>query len=90
MIKHFNIRFHGSVQGVFFRDFIKKQADILGIKGFVRNDPDGTVYAEAEGEEENIKKFIDLCKEGPDFSKVNKVEAEEGEIKDFTDFLIQY
>ena len=90
MKKHYSIRFHGSVQGVFFRDFVQKEAQKMGIQGFVRNEPDGTVYAEAEGEEGNIKKLLDLCEEGPAFSKVNKVEAEEGEIKNFTDFEIQH
>ena len=88
--KHYNIRFHGRVQGVFFRDFIKRNADMLGIKGFVRNEPDGIVYTEAEGEQGKLEEFLKLCKKGPQSAKVDKVETEEGELKHFEDFVIEY
>jgi acylphosphatase len=51
MKKHFNIRISGRVQGVFFRASTKAKAEELGISGFVQNEPDGSVYIEAEGEE---------------------------------------
>ena len=49
MIKHFDITVQGKVQGVWFRDSTMKEAKRLGINGFVRNEPDGSVYVEAEG-----------------------------------------
>ena len=89
MLKHFNLRVHGRVQGVFFRDFIKQKADELGLSGFVRNEQDGTVYLEAEGEEKALQKFAEICKTGADHAKVEKVDTEEGELKNFEDFIIK-
>lgn len=89
-MKHYNIRIYGQVQGVFFRDFIKKQADELGIKGFVRNESDGTVYTEIEGEQEKLEEFLKLCKKGTQSAKVEKVDAVEGELKNFEGFIIEY
>lgn len=89
-MKHLNIRFHGRVQGVFFRDFIQKEAQRLDLRGFVRNEPDGTVYAEAEGKEEKLEEFLELCKKGSQSAKIDNVETEEGELKNFEDFHIEY
>ncbi len=85
-MRHFNIKVFGQVQGVFFRTSAKEMADALDIKGFARNEPDGTVYIEAEGEEENLKKFLEWCKEGPNFARVERVEVVEGEVKKFLGF----
>ncbi|GFE54330.1 acylphosphatase organ-common type isozyme variant 1 [Babesia ovis] len=43
-----NYRVYGRVQGVFFRKFTKQEADRLGIKGFVKNDNDGTVFGQCQ------------------------------------------
>jgi acylphosphatase len=78
---------NGTVQGVFFRQFIKDNADKLELKGFARNLENGDVEVIAEGNLENIEKFIDLCKQGPKFASIKKVGAEEknysGEFKEF-------
>ena len=52
---HWNIKLFGKVQGVFFRKFIQKKAFELNVKGFVRNDQDGSVYIEAEAEKEKLE-----------------------------------
>ncbi|MBI2574928.1 acylphosphatase, partial [Candidatus Woesearchaeota archaeon] len=52
------------VQGVFYRDFVRKEADKFGISGFVRNLQDGTVEIVAEGEEDKLNIFIRECKRG--------------------------
>lgn len=88
MRKHLNIRVHGRVQGVFFRSSAKHSAKKLGIRGFVRNEPDGTVYIEAEGDEENLERFLGWCRKGPPFARVDKVEMEEEVFKNFADFSI--
>lgn len=62
-MKHFKLNVSGTVQGVFFRASTKDAADRLGIKGFVRNEPDGSVYIEAEGEEEKLNQFMECCVE---------------------------
>ena len=56
MLNHLNITLYGKVQGVFLRRTIEHEAKRKGIAGFVRNEPDGSVYIEAEGEENNIEK----------------------------------
>jgi acylphosphatase len=89
MRKHFNITVAGRVQGVFFRASTKTSADHLNITGFVKNQPDGTVYIEAEGEEKDLEQFIDGCKQGPKAAKVDKCEIHETSLKNFTDFQIQ-
>ena len=67
----------GKVQGVFFRATTKKQADSLGIKGWVRNLPTGEVEAFLEGEEKNLNEMLLFCKEGPQGSQVDDIEIEE-------------
>lgn len=89
MKKHFNIRITGFVQGVFFRASTKEKADSLGIRGLVRNEPDGNVYAEAEGEENDLTRFIAWCHHGPAHARVEKCEVEEGEIRNFKRFTIE-
>lgn len=86
MIKHVNIKISGIVQGVFFRISAKEQADKLDIKGFARNEPDGSVYIESEGAEENINKFLEWCHQGPPLAEIEKVEITEGKPKFFSEF----
>ena len=88
MLKHFNIKVYGRVQGVFFRASTKTQADALNIKGFVRNEKDETVYIEAEGEEDNLKKFIEWCSQGPKYAVVERCDVIESEIRHFNNFVI--
>lgn len=86
MTKHLNIKIYGRVQGVFFRATAKEEADKLAIKGFVRNEPDGSLYIEAEGEAENLEKFIKWCYIGPSSAKVERVEVIESPLKNFSEF----
>ena len=60
----------------------------FGVTGFVKNKKDGTVYVEAEGPEDNIEQFIKWCHKGPTWARINKVEIEPGEIKDYKSFEI--
>lgn len=55
----------GTVQGVMFRDFTQRHSRALDLKGFVQNDPDGSVNVVAEGEEKNINKLVEKLKKGP-------------------------
>lgn len=68
-----SIRVTGTVQGVFFRKHTKETADLLGIKGWVRNERDGSVSIHAEGEEGKLADFISWCNRGPERAKVDKV-----------------
>lgn len=87
-MKHLNITVSGVVQGVFFRASTKAQANQLAITGFVRNQPDGSVYLEAEGDEANLKILLDWLELGPANAQVDKVDVEEDSVRDFADFDI--
>lgn len=83
--------FKGKVQGVFFRAYTEDFAKQLGLKGWVRNLPDGTVEAVFQGEEEKIKEVIKkLCHEHP-YARVSDVQTFEVETKEvFKDFSIRH
>lgn len=70
------IKVFGRVQGVGFRYYAQKQAQELGIAGYVRNLRDGSVYIEAEGQESALEQFILWCEEGPAWARVTKVEKQ--------------
>ena len=89
-MKHLNISVSGKVQGVWFRDSAKKKAWELGIHGIVRNEPDGTVYIEAEGEEEILSQLVDWCHMGPEKAEVQSVEVNDGPMENYTSFNVTY
>ncbi|MEM2336045.1 MAG: acylphosphatase [Candidatus Bathyarchaeia archaeon] len=81
----------GRVQGVFFRYETRREARLRGVKGWVRNLPDGRVEAVFEGEEEAVKEMIDFCRHGPPGAKVTKVDVRwENYTGEFRDFEIRY
>ena len=82
------IKIYGLTQGIGFRHSAKKKAEELDLSGFIRNEPDGTAYLEAEGEKEDLEKFIDWCREGSPLAEVVKLETEEIEPKGFKNFEI--
>jgi acylphosphatase len=69
-------RYHvrGRVQGVGYRYFALKRAEELGLSGFVRNMPDGSVEVIAEGPDPQLSQFEARLKEGPSFARVEDVE----------------
>lgn len=88
-MKHLNIKVKGKVQGVYFRASTKAVADQVGVKGFVYNQADGSVYIEAEGDKFALESLLDFCNEGPDRAEVAAVEIEESEeIKGFRNFEV--
>jgi acylphosphatase len=87
-MKHLNITVYGKVQGVFFRASSKAVADQLGVKGFVKNQPDGSVYIEAEGDDFSMESFLEWCNEGPEKAAVEKVETTSGEVKNYRNFEV--
>lgn len=88
-MKHFKITVHGIVQGVFFRASTKQQADALGIKGWVSNQDDGSVYLEAEGGEAQLKALEDWLWQGPAAASVEQVIIEEADIQGYQSFEIR-
>jgi acylphosphatase len=65
----------GRVQGVFFRQNTQHQAEILGVKGWVRNLPDGSVEAIFEGDETSVNRIVEYCRHGPSPAKVQNFEV---------------
>jgi acylphosphatase len=66
---------HGLVQGVFFRDTVRRQAVSRGVAGWVRNNPDGTVEAVFEGNEPAVDALVTLCHEGPHGARVDRADV---------------
>ena len=87
-MKHININVFGKVQGVWFRQSTLKKANELGLAGYAKNMPDGTVRIEAEGSEEALKELLNWCQEGPEHANVTDIEHEEGEAKNYKEFSI--
>ncbi|MAG28735.1 acylphosphatase [bacterium] len=84
------IRVHGTVQGVGFRYTTRDLAQSLGVTGVIRNEPDGSVYIEAQGEEGQLKELVKQCKQGHDNFHVSKVETQwSDELGEYSDFTIE-
>ena len=75
------IRVYGRVQGVFFRANVKKFCDGAGLKGYVKNEEDGSVEIVAYGDDKTLGELKEWIKKSPGMSRVDKVEVEEGEGK---------
>ena len=86
---HLNLHITGKVQGVFYRDSTKRKAHEFGVHGFVRNHPDGSVYAEVEGSQEALDVFVSWCQDGPENALVTYVDVTEGEMVGFDGFEIR-
>jgi acylphosphatase len=86
----YKIHIRGYVQGVGFRWSAARQANSLGITGFVKNLPDGRVYIEAEGTTDRLRAFIEWCKKGPDYGFVESVETESFPAVNYPEFRIEH
>ncbi len=71
-----HVTVHGDVQGVFFRASTRHLAESLGLTGWVRNRPEGSVEAVFEGEEADVRSMIDWCHQGPPQAEVERVDVE--------------
>jgi acylphosphatase len=81
----------GRVQGVWFRESTRKEAERLGVCGWVRNRSEGTVEVVAEGGEEKVRKLAAWCRQGPPSARVLRVhETEEVFLGEFTGFHVVY
>ena len=82
---------HGFVQGVWFRASTKDEADRLGVTGWVRNLPDGSVESVFEGQKTNVEAIVGWCHQGPSGAKVKAVDiAWEPFTHEFSHFEIRY
>jgi acylphosphatase len=67
-------RVTGRVQGVNYRATARREARLLGLAGWVRNEPDGSVLIDAEGDSAALEAFLDWCRCGPPLARVDRVE----------------
>ncbi|MBO6585964.1 MAG: acylphosphatase [Gracilimonas sp.] len=89
MKKH--IFLSGRVQGVGFRHFTKTKARSIGVKGWVRNLPDGRVEAVFEGDEKLVDQLIEKCKKGPRSAYVQSIDVEEEKSDEsYTSFDVKF
>jgi acylphosphatase len=79
----------GRVQGVFFRYWTRREAERLGVAGWVRNRPDGTVEAHAEGDADAVAALVGWAQEGPAHARVDRVEDADAEPEGLTGFRIR-
>jgi len=77
-VKAASVRVRGRVQGVGFRAFAQQRARELGVQGFVRNRPDGSVEAWLQGEGGAIDRLIEHLRKGPMLARVDALELEPG------------
>ena len=84
-----NLKVAGRVQGVFFRAWTREKARELGISGWVRNCPDGSLEAHLEGDEAKVRWLIDLIGDGPPGSRVDNVRSVEAKVEELSSFEIR-
>lgn len=87
-MKAYHLIIKGKVQGVYFRQSTKQKALELNITGWVRNTPDNTVEAFAQGNEECMQIFIAWCYEGPPAARVSEVIIKEAALDESSSFII--
>lgn len=88
-IFHSTLEVFGRVQGVGFRYSAKNEANRLGINGYIKNKPDGTVVLELEGNAAQLNAMIGWCKAGPPMSRVENVKEWSGEVVGYDEFGIR-
>jgi len=88
MVTAVRVRIKGIVHGVSFRSSMARIASDLGVRGWVKNNPDGSVEAFLEGDERNVKRVLDWAKLGPPRARVDKVEVELTSPRNHHDFRI--
>ena len=80
---------HGLVQGVFFRDSTRRQAQQQGVSGWVANRPDGAVEAVFEGETDAVERLVAFSRKGPRGAQVESVEVTEEEPEGLSGFAVR-
>lgn len=81
-MKQLQLHMYGSIQGVGFRHWVKQHAQGLGLFGFAKNEPDGSVTILVQGSTKNLEKFLKMCYDGPSFAQITHVTPEWGKPKE--------
>ncbi|MEO5664003.1 MAG: acylphosphatase [Nocardioides sp.] len=80
----------GRVQGVSFRWYTQERARELGVNGWVRNEPDGSVALHAEGDDHAVDALVEWCRTGPALARVRNVAVREAAATGATSFDVTY
>ena len=80
---------HGHVQGVFFRDSTRQEADRLGVAGWVRNRPDGAVELHAQGDHDAVEALLAFARTGPPSASVDHVDVDDADPEELSGFEIR-
>jgi acylphosphatase len=80
---------HGRVQGVFFRDSVRREAQARGVAGRAENLPDGTVEAVFEGAEEDVSALVEFCRRGPGHASVSSLDVVEEPVEGLSGFSVR-
>jgi len=78
----------GTVQGVFFRAFIKENAERYNVKGFTRNLEDGRIEIFLEGDSDSVNKMLELCKKGPKHAQIKNIQVKPERFQGFKTFKV--
>lgn len=85
----YRIIISGKVQNVGFRYYTARAARDFNIDGFVKNEPDGSVYIEAEGEKDALDTFMDWCRRGPQWARVDQFNIQEQPLMNYKEFRVR-
>jgi acylphosphatase len=85
-----SVKVSGRVQGVFFRGWTAELARSLGVTGWVRNCPDGSVDAHLAGEEAAVEQLVERLRDGPPSAIVSKIEVDDVAPEPAEDFSIRH
>lgn len=89
MMKAKSISVYGKVQNVGFRYYTLKTARQFNIRGFVKNRPDGSVYIEAEGDQTDLETFVEWCRRGPQWARVDSMEVQDTPVAGYQEFEVR-
>jgi acylphosphatase len=84
-----HIRAHGRVQGVFFRDSVRREAERRGVAGWARNCSDGTVEAVFEGADDAVEALVDFCRSGPQHAEVSRLDVSSEDVEGLSGFSVR-
>jgi acylphosphatase len=88
--QRFDLMIYGKVQGVGFRYSVMLKAESLGIKGYVQNQRDGSVFVAVQGATTAVDNFVNWCYQGPPAADVSRVEKTSRSIEKFLEFSVLY
>jgi acylphosphatase len=83
------VRAHGRVQGVFFRDSVRREAARRGVAGWARNCADGSAEAVFEGTPEDVAAMVEFVRRGPGHAEVSELEESREELEGLSGFDVR-